>query len=248
VLVYLVSLLAFGLGLVLLGRFVVQVRSGVLDRVLPPSGEVAWSLEPLRFLVHVVASLGMIVGLVGIGIGGIETLDPWLLVLPPGTVIAAWGVWLGLHRAGGRSGDDGEGSLTALAGRRRTALEARVAALPAGGERRMMEAALAAWTRASDDDGYRSPGDPQRADRFAALERAAVSERRRLRTAMVLAVAGLVPGPVLALNADAIVVPALALLGSALAVTTGIGAFVVVWLARRRIDDLVARARTAAGG
>lgn len=245
--VYLVSLLMMGLGIALLGRFVVQVRTGTIDRVLPPSGTVAWSLEPVRFLVHVLCTLAMCLGLVGMAVVFLGDLDPWLLVLPPGTVVAAWGVWLGLVRVGGRSGDDGDGSLAALAGRRRAALEERVAALPDGAERRMMEHALAAWTRHTDDDGYRSPGDPDRRERFAAIERAAVAERRRLRAGAALGVLGLLPLPYLALHAHDVDVPQLSLLGSALVITVAAGAFVVAWLGRRRIDGLAARARTLAG-
>ena len=100
-LVYLVSLAFVVCGLWLGVELLIQIRHGVIDRFLPPlAGRLHLRSEPVRFVIHAGTWAFTALCTTTLGVVFLGDLDPWLLVLPPGTVLAAWGVRHGVVRAG----------------------------------------------------------------------------------------------------------------------------------------------------
>jgi hypothetical protein len=243
--VFLLSLAMAAAGIWLLASLGARIAGG---RVRPVFGarDAHYDLRstPFRFVLH--AALWSIVacGLTLAGMTLLGKLDPWLLVLPPCMGIALRGASGTMELASRRSGDEGRGSLDALQERDRAGLAKRVDALPDGSERRIFQRVLDAWPDEAPPDAYRGAEGGERHARFDALRDAGDAERRRMRRRLVASAVGVLPLPVLGYARDALFIPALGWLGSAISVAIAACGVAFIVTAVRSVDALVGRAST----
>lgn len=242
-----VGFLLSSAGLWALGRALAWLRRGTVPRFFQGSGDtLSVATSPFAFAGN--AAMWLLCGglLAGVGMVLVLSIDPVLALAAPGGVAAAAAVALVLRRRGGRSGDAGAGAFEALAEGDREAMEARVEALPEGGERAVLRRVLEAWPVAGDAScDYRKEPARRTAPDHSALERAVAAEQRALALALLPAIAGFLPAIAFVLLAPSVRYIDAAMVTATVDASIALGAVVVWRVAAREHAAFAAAAREA---